>query len=374
MAQLSDRMRALVQPHLASIEPYDPAFTPTRINLSANENTYPLPPTVRTAIDDALSATPLNRYPDPMSNRLRDLIAARGGHSRQQICVGNGGDELLFNFLMAFGGPGRTLLNCPPAFSEYEFFASVNQTQVERVWRDSVTFELDMPRTLEAASHANMVILTSPNNPTGNLVSAQEVEQVCEACPGMVMVDEAYIEFADLGSSVEALLPNHPNLVVLHTLSKAFGEAGVRCGYVVAAHDVIDVFAAVRQIYSVNVLTQAAAEVAMRLDVMFEPIVQQIRSERERMFAALQTLIEGLGAASGELAPAVWPSQGNFLLLRVPGAADVRTRLRDEYSILARDFSAAPGLAGCLRITVGTPQENDEVLRALSQLLKEERS
>lgn len=374
MAQLSDRMRALVQPHLAQIEPYDPAFSQTRINLSANENTYPPPPAVRAAVDDALAATPLNRYPDPMSNRLRDLIAARGGHSRRQICVGNGGDELLFNFIMAFGGQGRTLLNCPPAFSEYEFFASVNQTQVKRVWRDPETFELDMPRTLEAASRSDMVILTSPNNPTGNLVGAHEVEQVCEACPGMVMVDEAYIEFADPGSSVECLLPSHPNLVVLHTLSKAFGEAGVRCGYVVAAPDVIDVFAAVRQIYSVNVLTQAAAEAALRMDVMFDPVVRQIRAERERVVAALRTLLADVDAPSGDPAPAVWPSQGNFVLARVPDAARVRERLRDEYSILVRDFSSAPGLAGCLRITVGTPEENDEVLRALSQLIKEDRS
>ena len=364
MAQLSERMRSLVQPHLADIEPYDPAFSPTRINLSANENTYPLPVTVRAAIDDALAATPLNRYPDPMSNSLRDVLAARAGLSREQVCVGNGGDELLFNFLMAFGGRGRTLLNCPPAFSEYEFFASLVETDVVRVWRDPETFELDLPATVEAAGRADVVILTSPNNPTGNLVPADEVRAVCAACPGLVMVDEAYIEFADEGSSVERLLPETPNLVVLHTLSKAFGEAGIRCGYVVAAPEIIEVFAAVRQIYSVNVLTQAAAEAAVRLDVMFEGVVDTIRSERERLAQGIRAL--------GADGVTVWPSQGNFVLVRLPRAAEVRRRLRDEHSILVRDFSAAPGLAGCLRITVGTPNENDEVLSALASLIKEE--
>ena len=259
MAQLSERMRALVQPHLADIEPYDPAFTPTRINLSANENTYPMPYVVRTAINDALASTPLNRYPDPMANAVRDRLAAQHGVSRRQVCVGNGGDELLYNFLMAFGGKGRTLVNCPPAFSEYAFFAALTETAVVDVWRDLTTFELDVPCLVEAAAHANLVIVTSPNNPTGNLVDAATVEQVCAACPGLVMVDEAYSEFADPGTSVEALLARHSNLIVLRTLSKAFGEAGSRCGDVLAAPDVIEVFAAIRQIYSVNVLTQAAA-------------------------------------------------------------------------------------------------------------------
>ena len=151
MAELSERMRALVQPHLAGIEPYDPNFTPTRINLSANENTYPLPDGVRAAIDGALAATPLNRYPDPMSGALRDELAAWHGVARENVCVGNGGDELLYNFLLAFGGQGRTLLVCPPCFSEYEFFASLTQTSVRTVRRDRKTLRVDEKATLAAA-------------------------------------------------------------------------------------------------------------------------------------------------------------------------------------------------------------------------------
>ena len=370
MAELSARMKELVQPYLAGIEPYDPNFTPTRINLSANENTYPLPAGVREAVDAALAATPLNRYPDPMSNDLRDELAARHGVDRNMICVGNGGDELLYNFLLAFGGEGRTLLNCPPCFSEYAFFASLAKTEVRDVWRDPKTYLLNEPATLEAAAACQLAIVTSPNNPTGDLVSADFAAALCDACPGMVMIDEAYIEFADdafgAKSTVQGLIAEHPNLVILHTLSKAFGAAGTRCGYVIAAPEVIDVFAAIRQIYSVNVLTQAAALAAVRARGAYVPTVERIVSERGRVFAALQ------GLAAEGLPVTVWPSSGNFVLVRVTNASRVRERLRDEYSILVRDFSYAPGLADCLRITVGTPQENDTLLAALAALVKEE--
>ena len=165
MAELTPHMKELVQPYLAGIEPYDPNFTPTRINLSANENTYPVPTGVREAVDAALAATPLNRYPDPMSNDLRDELAAWHGVARENVCVGNGGDELLYNYLLAFGGVGRTLLNCPPCFSEYAFFASLCQTEVRDVWRDPATFELDQTAVLAAAPECNLAIVTSPITP-----------------------------------------------------------------------------------------------------------------------------------------------------------------------------------------------------------------
>ena len=358
MAELSEAMRALVQPHLTGIEPYDPNFTPTRINLSANENTYPVPDGVRAKIDAALAATPLNRYPDPMSNELRAELARWHGVAPEQVCVGNGGDELLFNFLFAFGGPGRMLSVCPPCFAEYSFFASLTQTPLREVWLDPKTFAVDEDALLAAAHESNLVILTSPNNPTGGLVPVDLVRRVCEACPGLVMVDEAYGEFAPEGASVLPLLAETPNLVVLKTLSKAFGAAGIRCGYVIASPEIIEVFGAVRQIYSVNVLTQAAALAAVRERDAYLAVVEQVRSERARLLRELPAL------AGGERVQ-VWPSEANFLLVRMEGASEVRRRLRDEFSILVRDFSYAPGLTDCLRITVGTPEENDAVLAAL---------
>lgn len=362
MAQLSDRVKALVRPHLRTLEPYDPNFTPTRVNLSANENTYDVPASARALIDEALAATPTNRYPDPMSNDLRDELAAWHGVSRENVIVGNGGDELLYNFLLAFGGPDRTLVNVPPTFSEYAFFASLTQTGVRDVWRDPETLLPRADELVAAAGEASLVILTSPNNPTGDVAALELVARVCDACPGLVMVDEAYGEFAGPATSAEALLSEHDNLLVLHTLSKAFALAGARCGYVIAAPDVIDALAAVRQIYSVNVLTQAAALAAVRARAEFDPTVEKIVSERSRLHESLAR-VEGMR---------VWPSEGNFVLARMAGASRVRERLCDERSILVRDFSYAPGLADCLRITVGTPEENDAVIEALSEIVPEE--
>ena len=364
MAKLSSRAQALVQPHLRTLEPYDPNFTPTRINLSANENTYGIPVAARAAINAALAQAPTNRYPDPMSNKLRDALAAWHGVGRDQLIVGNGGDELLYNFLLAFGGPGRVLLTCPPTFSEYAFFASLTDTTMVEVWRNPDTMRPSAEELVRAAATANLVVLTSPNNPTGDLASLELVQRLCAACPGLVMVDEAYGEFSAPGNSAAALLDEYDNLLVLHTLSKAFALAGARCGYVLAAPDIIDVLAAVRQLYSVNVLTQAAALTAVERRSNFAPTVATIVSERARLEGGLKALGEGAALR-------VWPSEANFVLIRIPGASRVRERLRDEYSILVRDFSYAPGLADCLRITVGTSAENDAVLDALAVLVRQ---
>ena len=184
------------------------------------------------------------------------------------------------------------------------------------------------------------------------------------------MVDEAYVEFADdsfgAATTAQGLIAEHPNLVILHTLSKAFGAAGTRLGYVIAAPEVIDVFAAIRQIYSVNVLSQVAALACVRARDAYAPWWHRLHPSARASCAPC-----GAMAAEG-LPVEAWPSAANFVLVRTPHATRVRERLRDEYSILVRDFSYAPGLADCLRITVGTPQENDEVLAAFAALVKEE--
>ena len=351
-----------VRPSLASFEPYDPAFTPCRVNLSANENTHEMPEEYADAVRAALAATPLNRYPDPMANALRDALARRHGVSRGSIVVGNGGDEVLFNLLMAFGGPGRTLVTCPPDFSEYALFAQMTETPHVAVPRDAEDFSVDANALVAAAAGAALVILTSPNNPTGGLLDRALLRRLLDETDALVLVDEAYVEFAPEGTSVVGLVASEPRLVVLRTLSKAFGLAGVRAGYLVADPAVVDVLGAVRQIYSVDVLAQAAALAAVTHRDALAPVVADVAAERERLSAGLSAL------------PGVrtWPSAGNFVLVRVAGAHRVWERLRDEHSVLVRDFSSAPGLEGCLRISVGTREENDVLLDALATLLREE--
>ena len=351
-----------LKPALRDFEPYDPAFTPCRVNLSANENTHELPGEVRAAIGEALLATPLNRYPDPMANALRDALAARHGVSREAVCVGNGGDELLFNLLFAFGGPGRAVVTCPPDFAEYANFAAMCETPVVCVPRDPEDFSIDADALVAAARDAALVILTSPNNPTGDLADPALVRRLLDETDTLVLLDEAYVEFAPEGSSLVGWVEKSPRLMVLRTLSKAFGLAGLRVGYLVADPGVVDALAAVRQIYSVDVLAQAAGLAAVAHREALAPVVADVVAERGRLSA-------GLAALPGVR---VWPSSANFLLVRVPNAGEVRRRLRDEHSVLVRDFSSAPGLEGCLRISVGTREENDVLLDALATLVREE--
>jgi histidinol-phosphate aminotransferase len=231
--------------------------------------------------------------------------------------------------------------------------------RVVEVPRDPNTFEVRAREVVEAASSARVVCLTSPNNPTGTLVDPEPVREVCAACPGIVLADEAYMEFAAPGASARPLLDECDNLVVLHTFSKAFCLAGARVGYVLANPGIISALAAVRQPYSVSSLDQAAALAVMgRRDAM-APVITSIVDQRELVREELAKLP---GAT-------VWPSAANFLFVRLPLAHEVWERLRDEHSILVRDFSAKPGLQDCLRVTVGRPEDNDALLGALGTLL-----
>jgi histidinol-phosphate aminotransferase len=354
-----------MQPNASALEPYDPGFSPCRVNLSANENDYGLPAPVEDEMRLALSRTPTNRYPDPLSGELCGIIASWHGVAPEQVYVSNGGDEALFNLFLAFGGAGRTLLDCPPTFSVYALYASMLGTTVRSVPRDPSTFAPDADALLAAAPECDLAILTSPNNPTGDLVDLDLVSRLCDEVPGIVLVDEAYGEFAPDGASAASLMAVHDNLAILHTFSKAFSLAGARCGYVLADPGVVAALAAVRQPYSVNVLTQAVAQVVARRHDDFLPQLSEIRRERGRLLESLQELGRTLPIQT-------WPSEGNFLLVRVPHASQVRERLRDDYSILVRDFSATPSLNDCLRVTVGTPREDDLLLDALVTLVKEE--
>jgi len=365
MSQIPERVKQWMPAHLHGLEPYDPAFTPCDTILSANENNFGVPASVRDEMLAALAGVEEMRYPDALSGELRAELAAWHGVEPANVLVCNGGDEAIFNFFLAFGG-GAKLLNCPPTFEVYELYGSMVGVSAHNVWRDPETLRPRWDELLAAAPSCDLAVITSPNNPTGDAVERAQVELLLEAVPGPVLVDEAYAEFTGAGQLAAGqpgtalpLLQAHPNLVVLHTLSKAFGLAGARIGYVIADPGVISALAAVRQPYSVNSFSQAAALVAVRRREEFEPNLRTLLAERSRVQCALAEL------------PGVtlWPSDANFFLMRVPGAAQLRARLRDEHSILVRDFSAKPGLQDCLRVTVGRPEDNDALLGALGTLL-----
>ena len=347
-------------PQLADIQPYDPKYIPAEVMVSANENPLDVPLEIRREVEHEVRKVALNRYPDPLANELRDQIAEANGLDRNQVLIGNGGDELLFNLALAWGGPGRTFMNFPPTFSVYKNNAQLTNTRIVDVPRLQ-DFSLDesaiIPRL--AVGDVDYTIVTSPNNPSGNLVRYSFIQRMCEASDTLVMVDEAYFEFSRY--TARPLLDDYDNLIILRTFSKAFSLAGVRMGYLLGNEEVIREFMKVRQPYSVNAVSQAVARIIFKNRAKFERSIDQIIAERERIVKALSAM-EGVEA---------FPSESNYVLFRLNEGVDagsVWQQLLDG-GVLVRDFSKSPGLERCLRVSVGTPEENDRFLSALEAIL-----
>ena len=343
-----------VNPNLEGFEPYDPKYLPAEVLISANENTSEVPPQVAEQIARRLGELKLNRYPDPTASRLRDLIAEAHGVKRANVVVGDGGDELLMNLMLTWGGQGRTFLNLPPTFSAYELYATIAGAKAVNVPRRA-DFTIDEEAVLArlAQGGIDFAIITSPNNPTGDTASYDFIERVLNATDALVLVDEAYGEFSS--TTALPLLREHANLAILHTFSKAYSLAGARVGYLLSSPQVIDQFLAVRLPYSVNAMSQVAAEVAMENRELFEPCIARIVSERGRLAAEL-------AARDGV---EVFPSEANYLFMRLAGAHEVWERLYQEHSVLVRDFSGGAATKDCLRVSIGSPEENDRFLAAL---------
>lgn len=351
-----DRVRPSA-PQLAGIVPYDPKYVPAEDYLSANENPHDIDEELRREMERAIRKVDLNRYPDPLANELRDLIAHANGLERDWVLIGNGGDELLFDTALAWGGPGRVYLDLPPTFSVYEANARLLNTEVVRIERDpAADYAIDEERVLELMSgpdsRIDFTIISNPNNPTGSMASSAFLERLLDATDALVMVDEAYFEFSR--HTMRPALERHRNLVILRTFSKAFSLAGVRIGYILAHPEVIDEYKKVRQPYSVDAVSQAMAQVAFENRSSFEPGINAIIEERERVFDALRTI------------PGVQPfrSQSNWVLFRMPDAALAWQALYDD-GILVRDLSRTPLLEDMLRVTIGTKDQNDRFLASL---------
>lgn len=362
-----NKVRAAAE-HLKDLEAYDPRYLPARIYLNANENPYGMPEQAREEFLRSVSEEALHRYPDPLAKRLRATLAQKLGVDDECVLLGNGGDELLFDICLAYGGVGRCLLSAPPTFSVYNTDAILTQTQVVEIARKNevskeglLDFRVNEAALLDFArqNEADIIMLTSPNNPTGDCLPLAFIEELLNATDALVLIDQAYIEFAAPGNNALRLFKEHTNLALLYTFSKAYSLAGLRIGYLVAHKEVTHELCKVRQPYSVDALAALAALAALKEEAAVEQQVAAIRSERERLARLLGK--EGLGLLLA-------PSEANFLLVRVPRAHEVWQQLYDEYGILVRDLSLVPGLEDCLRISIGTPEENDELVEALSTI------
>ncbi len=346
-------------PQLAGLIPYDPKYLPADAFMSANENPWDVDAEIKTEILSELKKLDFNRYPDPLANGLRDVIAEANGLERDWVLIGNGGDDLLFNTALASGRPGRTFLNLPPTFSVYKANALLTNTDILDIPRlPDADFSIDEEAVISALSDESLnisfTIIASPNNPTGKMAKPEFLDRLLQSTDALVMVDEAYFEFSRY--TMRPYLEVNKNLVILRTFSKAFSLAGVRLGYILANPSVIEEYLKVRQPYSVDAVSQTIGRVVYEHRSAFEPAIAAIISERDRLIVELAK-VPGVRA---------YKSDSNWVLFKMEGAQQAWEYLYGK-GILIRDFSSSDELSGCLRVTVGTKEQNDAFLSALKE-------
>ena len=344
---------------LGDLVPYEAKEPTVETNLSANENPLNLPHEVIATIAARLPEFAFNRYPDPMSGTLRTAIAEANGLDAGNILVGNGGDELIFDLMLAWGGPGRKLLNMPPTFAMYGLDARMTGTEVVEVPRNAKDFSIDEKAVLARVKEGDIdiVMIAHPNNPTGNLQPETFLIDLLEATDALVLVYEAYFEFSR--HTMRPHMARHRNLVILRTFSKAFSLAGLRVGYLLAHEEVITELAKVRKPYSVDRFSQWVAGMVFRERVVFESQIQELLRQRD-------VVEHGLGQLPGVHA---FGSEANFVLFRVDRASAVWRDLLHSYGVLVRDLSREPGLEDCLRVSIGSAKDNKRFLEAMAELM-----
>jgi histidinol-phosphate aminotransferase len=358
MSSVNDKIQHWVRPEIRALSAYHVPRAADVIKLDAMENPYHWPEQMVEAWLAVLRDVSLNRYPDPSPVSLKaSLGEAMGVPAGQDVILGNGSDELIQIIALTLAQPGRVILAPEPSFVMYKMIATFTGMDYVGVPL-AEDFSLDMDALLAAIEQHQpaVVFLAYPNNPTGNLFDSTAVEAVIAASPGLVVVDEAYHAFA--GDSYMGELGKHDNLVVMRTVSK-MGLAGLRLGLLAGPSEWLAEFDKTRLPYNINVLTQVSAEFALTHREVLDTQTQQICADREKLMAELQTLD----------AVEPFPSRANFILFRVPQAAGVFESLKEQ-GVLIKNMGANTGpLAQCLRVTVGTEEENAAFLRALRQAL-----
>jgi histidinol-phosphate aminotransferase len=346
------------RPDLALREGYHSPQVDVEVRLNTNESPDPPPQAFLDDLARAALALSPNRYPDREATALRTAVGARHGLPPGQVFCANGSNEVLQCLLLAYGGPGRTALVFEPTYALHAHIARLTSTAILGGSRGA-DFAIDLAEALALVERQqpDVVFICSPNNPTGRCESRDTIEAVATATKGLVIVDEAYGQFARW--SAAELLGAFGNVAVVRTFSKTWALAALRLGYVIAHEQVVDACRSVALPYHLDALKQQAGTAALRYDAEMRARVARLVEERGFVEAELS-----------ELPVDFWPSEANFVLFRprTRGAADVWHDLVDR-SVLVRDVSGLAGLAGCLRVTIGTPGENRRFVRALDEVL-----
>lgn len=348
---------------LADLQPYRAPQLDAPVKLNTNESPYPPPDQFLERLTSKLAETSLNRYPDRDFSEVRENLAAHVGTLTDRVWVANGSNELLLQLLLAFGGGERKAMTFEPTYAMHSHIIRISGTRMLR-GRRLPDYSLHLDATLEAikVQRPDVVFLCSPNNPTGNIDSEETVSAICDVAPGLVILDEAYAEFS--GSTLTRLVEEHDHLVVTRSFSKAWRLAGARVGYLVGQPWIIEELLKVRLPYHLSSLAQAVVTTALSMAGEMLSTVETIRHERDRLWGELSTT-RGLKA---------FPSYANFILFRCESrpAAEVWQDLLAS-GVLVRDFSDVVGCEECLRVSVGTPDEDERFLEALSLSLAKAR-
>ena len=339
------------RPEMLTLKPYTSArdtFTATEGEwtfLDANENP---------------NATAVNRYPDPNQTELKNIIANLRGCNEDQLLIGNGSDEVLDLIIRAFCTTYKDeMVIMPPTYGMYAVLADINSVGLIEVPLDA-TFQLKPKEILAAVTpNTKAIFFCSPNNPSGNTFNADDIKALLDNFDGIIVIDEAYIDFTEISSWSEKLF-DYPNLIVTQTLSKAFGLAGLRLGIAIASPEIIALLKRIKPPYNINTLSQQHAMTVLRDTKAVNAQIVESIAERKR-------LAQELNAFSWVVT--IYPSDANFLLIQVDDAAVRYTELLNQH-IVTRDRSSQENCENCIRISVGTPQENDKLIAACKSLSK----
>lgn len=339
----------LVRKNIKDLQPYASARDEFKealddmVFLDANENPF---------------NTGVNRYPDPQQTKLKSLFAQLKGVAVNQILLGNGSDEVLDLIIRAFCEPNKdNIIALPPTYGMYEVLANLNAVEIIKV-NLSEDFQIQVDAILNEANECSKILfLCSPNNPTGNSFKKETIEKLLKTFKGLVVIDEAYNDFSEQESWIYRL-PEFPNLILTQTLSKAYGMAGIRLGVCYASVEIISILNKIKPPYNVNALTQQKAIEALSNRIEVNQQITAIKEQRQILCDALSKI---------DFIETIYPSDANFLLVKVDGA-NLRYQQLIENGIVVRNRTKEPLCENCLRITVGTKEENKKLIETLKNI------
>ncbi|MCH3882114.1 MULTISPECIES: histidinol-phosphate transaminase [Tenacibaculum] len=332
-----------LKPYSSARDEYKDATTDTMVFLDANENPF---------------ENGVNRYPDPQQNSVKDLLSNIKGISKENILLGNGSDEVLDLIFRAFCEPNKdNIITLPPTYGMYDVLANINSIENKRVLLTE-DFQPKVNQILEAINeNSKILFLCSPNNPSGNSFSTEIVEELLNKFNGLVVIDEAYIDFSEQKSWLDKLA-DFPNLIITQTLSKAYGLAGIRLGVCYASKEIISVLNRIKPPYNVNELTQQKAIERLQKVEEVEEEVAKIKIERSLLISKLKDI---------NFIQNIFPTDCNFVLVKVDDATK-RYKQLIEKGIVIRNRTTQPLCENCLRFTVGTKSENAKLINALKEI------